>query len=380
VYSEQTVLRLVELIYGAACNPAVWPTLIEHLRQVTGASGANLSSYDLAKPRADFSHANGIVDATFQKEYLDGFMWCDPWVMAAKKAGLFAAGTIGIGEHLIPTSEVEKTAFHNDFGRRHEYTGGLTAIIRGDSVKGAALNLCRAKNHRFGQAEVDLMRTLMPHLQRALQVHDRMADLENRERAFQVGLDRLRTGALLIEQSGRVLFANEAARTILDERDGLRIDRGTLAAHRPQDTKRLRNLVGGAALTAAGERLLSGGITLLHRPSGRRALQLIVAAAPRHEGVQVFGQPCAVVFITDPERGSAPDFTLLKRVYGLSRAEAAVARLLVQGKTVHESAASLHVTDDTVRFHLKNLFSKTGTHRQADFVRMMLMNSPASGA
>jgi DNA-binding CsgD family transcriptional regulator len=379
MHTQESVLQLVELIYSSACDPTVWPRLLENLRRVVGASGADLCSFDLAKPSAAISHSNGIIDAAFQKEYVADFILCDPWVTAARNRGLFASGTVGIGESLITTAELKRTAFYNEFGRRYEYSGGLTAIISGDGTRGSALSLCRATNRVFGTAEERLVKTLMPHLQRAFQVHDRMSELENRERAFHDALNRLATGAMLVDQSCRVLFVNEAAQSTLAERDGLTVDRGMLCAPRPRDTKQLRNLIGGAAATSAREGLLSGGLMLLGRPSGRRALQVIVAPAPPREEVQSFERPCAVVFVTDPESTSAPDVALMARVHGFSRAEADVARYLLQGQTVQEIARSLYLTGNTVRVHLKQLFAKTGTHRQAEFVRVMLMNSPLKG-
>jgi DNA-binding CsgD family transcriptional regulator len=379
MYTQESVLELVGLIYDSACDPTAWPQLLETLRRTVGASGADLSYFDLEKPSASISHSNGIVDGAFTQEYLADFIWCDPFVIAGRNAGMFVTGTVGIGESVVTTAALKKTAFYNDFGKRHEYTGGLTAIISADGKRGSALNLCRPINHTFGDAELRLMRALVPHLQRALQMHDRMADLEDREGALHDALNRLETGAMLVGRSGRVLFVNDAARLTLAERDGLAIDGGMLSGSRPRDTRELRNLIGGAATTAAREGLLPGGLILVDRPSGRRALQVIVAPAPVRDDVQAFGRTCVVVFVTDPERTPARDVALTARVYGFSRAETDVARLLLRGQTVQEIARSLYLTANTVRFHLKQLFAKTGTHRQAEFVRMMLMNSPFNG-
>jgi DNA-binding CsgD family transcriptional regulator len=64
-------------------------------------------------------------------------------------------------------------------------------------------------------------------------------------------------------------------------------------------------------------------------------------------------------------------------LYGLSRAEARVAALLAQGHRLDETAQILGVAYETVRKHLKQIFSKTGTDRQAELVRM-LVGGPAA--
>jgi DNA-binding CsgD family transcriptional regulator len=64
------------------------------------------------------------------------------------------------------------------------------------------------------------------------------------------------------------------------------------------------------------------------------------------------------------------------QLYGLSRAEGRVVALLASGQRLDLVAENLGVTYDTVRKHLKQVFSKTGTDRQAELVRM-LVTGPA---
>jgi DNA-binding CsgD family transcriptional regulator len=79
--------------------------------------------------------------------------------------------------------------------------------------------------------------------------------------------------------------------------------------------------------------------------------------------------PAAVLFIGDPERPVEVDPRNLIRLYGLSRAEARVAVLLAKGLRLEQSAQQLGLTYETVRKHLKQIFSKTGTDRQAELIR-----------
>ncbi|MBK8177284.1 MAG: helix-turn-helix transcriptional regulator [Rhodospirillales bacterium] len=86
--------------------------------------------------------------------------------------------------------------------------------------------------------------------------------------------------------------------------------------------------------------------------------------------------PAALLFIGDPERPATFDQTRIARLYGLSRAESRVAALLASGYRLEQVAESLGIAYETVRKHLKQIFSKTGTYRQAELVRM-LVTGPA---
>jgi predicted ArsR family transcriptional regulator len=43
-----------------------------------------------------------------------------------------------------------------------------------------------------------------------------------------------------------------------------------------------------------------------------------------------------------------------------------VLRLLAEGRTNREIARTLHVSDDTVKFHLKNLFERLGAENRTE--------------
>ena len=84
-----------------------------------------------------------------------------------------------------------------------------------------------------------------------------------------------------------------------------------------------------------------------------------------------------MIFITDPEAQSEAPAEVLQSLYGLTPAEAKLAALLAQGKSLTEAATELHVTQNTARTHLKHIFQKTGVNRQSELVKLIL-NSPAS--
>jgi len=59
---------------------------------------------------------------------------------------------------------------------------------------------------------------------------------------------------------------------------------------------------------------------------------------------------------------------LLKCRFGLTPAEARLALHLVAGETLRSAEAKLSISYETARTHLKNIFGKTGTCRQAELV------------
>lgn len=67
------------------------------------------------------------------------------------------------------------------------------------------------------------------------------------------------------------------------------------------------------------------------------------------------------------------DATLID-AYGLTPAEARIAVALTEGQPLAQIAADFGVSRTTVAFHMRNIFQKTGTSRQAALVSLLLLH------
>jgi DNA-binding CsgD family transcriptional regulator len=77
------------------------------------------------------------------------------------------------------------------------------------------------------------------------------------------------------------------------------------------------------------------------------------------------------VVITDPDRLTVPDEQALRDLYGLTATEARVAVQLAAGHSIQSAASVLHLSPETLRFHLKAIFRKLAVSRQQDLVRIL---------
>ena len=81
----------------------------------------------------------------------------------------------------------------------------------------------------------------------------------------------------------------------------------------------------------------------------------------------------AVMFLRDAESNvPQPSQELVRRLFGLTRKEAALALLLAEGFTLDEAADKMDVRRNTARTHLRSIFCKTGVTRQTMLVRLLL--------
>lgn len=185
-------------------------------------------------------------------------------------------------------------------------------------------------------------------------------------------LDLVGISALLVDGCGRILSANPSAWALLHQGSALAEAGGCLVARDQHVAARLSrkihdatNGIGAGRSTArVGALDLSGGdlaegTTLLITP--------FVPARP----ARIDGPPLALVYIrTSPARVLST--ILLRDLYGLTGAQAAVAERLATGATLEAVAETLEISLHTARSHLRQVFAKTGTARQSQLVSLLL--------
>jgi DNA-binding CsgD family transcriptional regulator len=171
--------------------------------------------------------------------------------------------------------------------------------------------------------------------------------------------DLLPVDALLVDAGARILVRNRHAARRLAAGRGIRESQGRLRCDFVEDSAAVLRALG--ALAGAGRR---PPVTLsVRRADGGRSLELMLTCTPGGESV--------AVFVASREEPAGFNVSLAKTLYGLSEREVDVAREVVAGRTLAEIAGSLEVEKETVRSHLKQIFSKTQTARQADLVRLL---------
>jgi DNA-binding CsgD family transcriptional regulator/PAS domain-containing protein len=221
----------------------------------------------------------------------------------------------------------------------------------------------------FSPAHVRTLQSVLPMLEAALPIRSRLEHLAERSSMLERALDEVGDlGIFLLDRRGFVVHLNRAAEKILQAKDGLYWKRGELVGARDADTGRLRRTLWDG----------SGKLCALSRPSSRRPLvaRAVSIGAANADRLQHVGSAHTLLFVRDSHKTTQGDFDVIATTLGLSRQEATLAALLARGRSVAEAADELGITVGTARTHLKRIFSKTDTHRQAELVRLLFETRP----
>lgn len=336
----EDVTDIAGLAYEAGAEPARWPAFLERIGDAIGDRTCALIIHDLANQVGSMAFSFR-VDPTYESAYAAHYAALNPWT--SRGAPQMATGRVLVSEMALPASALRKTEFYDGFLRPHDVMHSLAAVIeRTDDVTSYVAVQRSARRGEFTTDDLKLVGIVMPHLQRALALHRKLGALRLREQALVETADRLPWGVLFVDRRGHVVFANVSARA-LDHT----ITRRVLA-------------------------IASRGGGALHRHEKR---PLAITVAPLHTTLDVLGVAGAThaVFVVDPEAERDPSEVLLRQTYGLTRTEARITVALVRGESVHDIAEATDTAIATVRTHLKRVFAKTGTSRQAELIRLVLL-------
>ncbi|MBI4937424.1 MAG: helix-turn-helix transcriptional regulator [Nitrosomonadales bacterium] len=292
----------------------------------------------------------------------------DEWYIRGWKKGTSA---IVLGQELISTNAVLRTEW-TDYLRMTEIIHCLGAhfVIEGDLLGLVGAHRPHGRKS-FDEQDKQKMALLVPHIQRALQLRERLAMDGQRSTLTLDVLDGLAVGVVLVASDCRILFANQTAELALCAQHGFKVCKARLQPLDSSDARAFELMVSEAAKTGAGQGASSGGTLYVTLP-GNAKLPVMVSPMKSGEAVLFPAIPAAMVIFSLPDGNLVISEQVLARCYGLTAAEARLYSALIAGQELADYAEAQKVGVGTVKTHLKSIFDKTGCHRQVDLVRNAL--------
>jgi len=369
MYDQQVVLELVGRIYAAALDPGSWPTFLTRLADVTQGTSAVIYM------DVSFKTSNVAAAIRMDPHYLSLYEqhYVKVNVLTPRSLKVMPEGGVATRQNVCSDEEMLKTEYYNDFLRPMDVFHSLNGVIFSRGSESSHIDVFRPRGaESFDDQDLDLLKALMPHLQRALLVHHRIATLEGHQKATENAIDRLPMGVILQNNRGKIVSINRAARTILDQKDGLSMNGHGLKAASRQEDQQLQSMISEACQASLGVGFGSGGAMPISRPSSRRSYALLVSPLPHDHSLFGMREGTVALFIADLDAQNETLDEVLRSIFGLTRAESKVAALLAQGKSLEQACEGLFISCETGRTHLKRIFSKTETNRQGELIRLLL--------
>ena len=374
--SEKRLLDLVSQIYEAAMNPMAMQCLPDVVATHFGSESclfhfcyrpAQIASAIPENARLPIGTANFDIAAC--TSYAEYYHERNEWYARGWKKGFPA---VVLGEELMSRRELLRT----EWADYCKLTGGMFELVGAQCLVSsdliAAIGIHRPLGARpFNESDRRMMALVLPHLERAFQIHERLGVEATRSALAIDLLDSLSVGLVIVAADSRLLFASTVADRVLRQGQHLALRDGRLRAVSSHNGPWLDRLIAGAVRTSAG---LVGGAGGKFHLGGANGSSLAILVAPMRIASLGFGlmQPAAIVIFADPDTRTHVPEERLRQLYGLTPAEIRLLTALLNGQKLAEYAGTASITYGTARIHLKRLLQKTSCHSQTDLVRTVL--------
>ena len=183
-------------------------------------------------------------------------------------------------------------------------------------------------------------------------------------------------GVIVIGPEAEVVFTNECAMRILSSPGDLVVKKGRLTAVNPAETATLSQFIQRVVRRDKSKERKGVHYAMPVSRSGGRPLSVIIAPLECSASSSGHLEQLVAIFVSGPALDQEAHDADLIRLYGLTHTEAALSLALVKGQGLEWAAKKTRMGLNTAKTHLRHIFGKTGTSRQAELVRLIL-RSPA---
>ncbi|MGH6841519.1 MAG: helix-turn-helix transcriptional regulator [Methylocella sp.] len=214
------------------------------------------------------------------------------------------------------------------------------------------------------------MQMIASHIERAFHVRDLLSEDRTLSELLGSAIARAGFGLILATADRRIVYANDAAETLMRAGNGLRCERNCISAADFASSRKLQSLI--TAASRQTDQPVQGGSHIFRDEDGMASLAVHVVPVSPHSGLIPPGKesPVAGILVVDCKRRITDRINAFAHLFDLTSAEARVASQLVSGEGLTKAASNLNIARSTARFHLTNILEKTGAHRQAELVRV----------
>jgi hypothetical protein len=296
---EDDLIASIDLIYEASFNGTVWPTALISLADIMRTAHISLSAmdfraqvYDSIAPRTDPG-----MTAIYRRYWA----FHNPvWRLSAMRP----AGEVYLLDSLIRREDFAATPVFNEWFRPAKFGFATMSanLLIGNKISALIAVANAPANDEITGEQMLVFKTVLPHIERAVRIHRelRMRDLDHYTAPER--LECLQWSVMLVDGAARVLFANAAARRLLDSTSGLAFKTGFL--HSTNGSAALQRLIASCTPKSPAPNG-PGGEVSIHRGPGCSPLHVTVIPL-RSKGTVAelpwlgLNIPVAIVTVADP--------------------------------------------------------------------------------
>ena len=350
---------LIEEIYDAALEPALWNDVVVSINDFVGGYACGIFSKDSAN-QSGLTHYYCGADPHYIQLYSQSHARFDPLTT------LPPLGQVVSIPDLVDYDEYRGGRFYQEWLRPQGCVDAANVALEQSGPNCAVLLTVLSGARMIDDERRRRITQIVPHARRALLINKTIGLKQSEAATFAETLDGLSAGLFLVDATCRIVHANAAGYEMLRADDFLRSINGQLVTRDVHSNQTLREVFAENAVTPGVKGL---ALPLTAHDGERYVVHMLPLTAAARAATGKAYNAIAALFVRKVALDS-PSGELVARIFELTPAELRVLLAIVEVGGVPETATALGVAETTIKTHLHRVFSKTGTNRQADLVKL----------
>tara|TARA_A100000171_G_C2133517_1_gene148348 strand:- start:1268 stop:2404 length:1137 start_codon:yes stop_codon:yes gene_type:complete len=359
------ISALLYNIHAASHNEAAWSETLYHLRHVLDSRWTTIAWHHLGN-----GHGQLLYQAPDDLDLHDTYAQHaprNPWFLSSEA---YRPGTVLRGTDLLSTTELKRTDFYRALMQPHKLLHRLCGVAarRGELIYYLAVHRSEDQED-FTANDLTTLSDVLAHLCLALENGWKHRESHDFGCALTEVIQQTTVATFLTDANSHILFHNRTANVLLEQNSGLIAPQNCLGAIAETDNSALHKSI----------RAIAGHIRigepcpphLLSVNCGTNARPTVLSIYPAGRSFSAErGDWNELVAISARNQHCRHEYCSFARQFSFTPAQQRLSSLLFTGHSLAGAARLLHVSDNTVRSHLKQIFQKTDTHSQMELVHL----------
>jgi DNA-binding CsgD family transcriptional regulator len=383
--SEAAVATFLDELYDAAIFPERWQNAVEGFRTLlkddVGGLISHLTVIDMATGVPSHNMISG-ADPDLVKQGNEYYFRQDVYAhagylkfMEAHRQG--EERLVLLSPEIVDQRELQATEYYQDFLR----TFGLTDMVCASSIVGHSkiLNLVANPIHsdNFDKGHKELVQRILPHVDRAFRMSVKLGYAETGKAVAH--LWEQSELPVMVVQQGSLSYANPSAERVLRQSGIVARSGAGLLFTDDNVNSALRKLTRhGAHSAGEASRVRQAAVQVDDSKGESWMVQLVRLDPPRPDvTARLFSiDPGVFIMLTPLNAVSMFRAGSIDSLAKFTAVEKELLHALVDGRTIQQIARQTGRSEATLRWHVRNLLSKSGLRSLTDLIRFASLLMP----
>jgi len=368
MFDPEHISSLIGDIYDAAIDQTLWIGALDKAAQFVGAQAGILLWQNPAGISVKLIHAFGVKSGHVDL-YVERYAKLDP---TTTPMFLLETEDVASPADLLPHGEFADSYFYREWLEPQGFVDLLQASL--DKSPTDFVRLLFLRKSESGAVDSSMrerLRLIVPHIRRAVLVGQRVDRAAANAATFGNALDGIGAGLFFVDARGRIVHANTSGQDMLTQGVLARGNSGKLAHYDASAVQGLDEIFGITESGDADAGPRGGAVPLTARDGEHYVAHVLPLTAGVRRQAGASSDAIAAVFVKRAALDMPSPQDIIAKFYKLTPTELRVLFAIVQVGGVPEVAEAMGISPTTVKTHLRRLFAKTGTDRQADLVKLV---------